>query len=172
MFTLYDVVRLRPLPYSADDRLYVIQEYRRPAAPQQAATGSSASSYLKWAADAESLAGPAAWSLPRGIFVTIDSHSEVVLRARSGFTLEPDVRAAIAGLGDRVAIAKVESLTHKAAALMAPLRFSARTAAIFAVLAVILSGVGIFAVVSYLSAPRRRELAIRSALGANPLAIT
>lgn len=96
----------------------------------------------------------------------------LVLRARSDFTLESDVRAAIAGLGDRVAIAKLESLTHRAAALMAPLRFSARTAAIFAVLAVILSGVGIFAVVSYLSSRRRRELAIRAALGANPLAIT
>ncbi len=90
-FAIYDAVLLRPLPYSRADRLFVLSEARR-------ATGSvtpdtaSATAYLYWREHATTLAGIAAvWSLPRGMFTTIEGRSEVLNRA----TASPDTFAVL-----------------------------------------------------------------------------
>jgi ABC-type antimicrobial peptide transport system permease subunit len=68
---------------------------------------------------------------------------------------DPGMSSAFAPLADRVDL------------LVAPARFRTRLLAGFAAVAVVLAGVGLFAVVSYAVARRTREIGIRMALGAD-----
>lgn len=86
--------------------------------------------------------------------------------AASGHTSA--VRAAIAGFDPTVPIYDVESLENRMRAEESPVAFAALLLNIYGGLAVLLAGIGVYGVLASAVASRRRELGIRSALGAEP----
>jgi predicted permease len=94
------------------------------------------------------------------LFRAAPGHDEVVAGVRLALiSLEKDLDVNIAAMSD---------VRWK---LVAPERFRTAVLAVFAVSAVFLSLVGIFGLVAYTVSQRRREIAIRVALGAMPLQI-
>lgn len=94
----------------------------------------------------------------------------ILLKTRDGQpNVEGELRRVIAGAGDGTAAIQVvwlkdvvESLTYRQA-------LSRRLLAFAGVFAVLLNGLGLYGVVSYWTALRTREMAIRQAIGATPL---
>jgi ABC-type antimicrobial peptide transport system permease subunit len=78
----------------------------------------------------------------------------------------PEVRTLLRAIESDAVIAKVEPLTASVAASVAARRLAALIMSGFATLAMTLAGIGLFGALSYSVAQRRRELAIRAALGA------
>jgi ABC-type antimicrobial peptide transport system permease subunit len=101
----------------------------------------------------------------------IDAQSLAVrIRPEAGST-PLEVAAAIQRhareLDGRVIVSRITTLEAVVASAMAPWRFSAWIFALFASLACLLAAVGLFSLVSLDVASRRREFAVRSAMGAS-----
>jgi ABC-type antimicrobial peptide transport system permease subunit len=79
----------------------------------------------------------------------------------------PMLRQAVAELDGELPVAQVETLARRRADSLARERFQTTLFAAFALLAVALAAVGVYGVTAYGVARRRRELAVRSALGAS-----
>jgi putative ABC transport system permease protein len=79
-----------------------------------------------------------------------------------------DVRAAVRALDPAVPIAEVQTLRDVVAQSLAGRRMRALPAVGFALLAVTVALVGVFATLTTLATERRRDLGIRAALGASP----
>ena len=77
-----------------------------------------------------------------------------------------DVRALVRATDPDAVIAAIEPLSVSVAASVGVRRLAAQVMAGFAAMAIGLAGVGLFGALSYSVAQRRRELAIRAALGA------
>jgi putative ABC transport system permease protein len=90
----------------------------------------------------------------------------VVRTAGDPAAFAPDVRALLRATDQEAVIAKVEPLVVSVAASLGARRLAALVMAGFATLAMALAGIGLFGALSYSVAQRRRELAIRAALGA------
>ncbi len=96
-------------------------------------------------------------------------HMALVMRtAGAPLALAPAARAAVSLIDPNQPVSRVASMDQIVASSVAARRFHMLVVAAFAGLAVILSLVGLYAVVAFSVAERRHELAVRAALGARP----
>jgi putative ABC transport system permease protein len=114
---------------------------------------------------------PRSQPLPE-IFVTyaVRQYSDlnIVFRAANPMTLVPAVEAAVQRLGPGRPVHEIRALEAYVADASADTRFALFVLGAFAVLAVILTAVGVYGVVAYATARRTREIAVRLTLGADP----
>lgn len=99
-------------------------------------------------------------------------HVKLAVRTDGGTgALAPRLRSAIAAIDPSLAVESVASMDERVADAVAPRRFSALTLAAFAGGALQLAAIGLYGLLSFSVAERRREIAVRLALGAEPPAI-
>ena len=85
--------------------------------------------------------------------------------------LAPRLRSAIAGIDPNLAVESIASMDERVADAVSPRRFSAMTLAAFAGGALQLAAIGLYGLLSFSVSERRREIAVRLALGAGPATI-
>ncbi len=82
------------------------------------------------------------------------------------------VRSAVRAIDPRLAVSDVRTMRDIVNAAIGGQRFAMQTLAVFAIVALVLSAIGIFGIVSQMVASRMHELGIRAALGATPGQLT
>ena len=95
------------------------------------------------------------------------SLSVVARTAGDPRALAGSIKKAIERLGPKRPVIDVQPLDDYVAAASADTRFALFVLAVFAVTAVVLTGIGVYGVVAYATARRTREIAVRRALGAD-----
>jgi putative ABC transport system permease protein len=109
--------------------------------------------------------------LPEGLYP--QSAITLVVRAdRDPLPLYPEMRRRIVDVDKDAFVLDVKPMTQLMSELLAPRRFSTILLSTFAVVALILSLAGIYAVIAHSVAQRTVEIGIRIAMGASPARVT
>ena len=93
---------------------------------------------------------------------------DLVLRGPHAITFLSGVKEAVQRLGARRPVHDVRLLNDYVGEASADTRFALFVLGVFAALAMILTAIGVYAIVAYATARRTREIAVRLALGADP----
>jgi predicted lysophospholipase L1 biosynthesis ABC-type transport system permease subunit len=105
--------------------------------------------------------------LPARSFTWADWELMLVVRtATAPKSLVEPIRARLAALDPMIPMAKVRTMDEYVAAAVSPTRFALVLSGALAALALLLTGVGIYGVLSFMLARSEHELGIRAALGA------
>ncbi len=109
--------------------------------------------------------------LPEGLYPQ-SAITLLVRTDRDPLALYPDIRRRIATIDKDAFVFDVKPMTQLIAESLAPRRFSTILLSTFAVVALILSLAGIYAVIAHSVAQRTFEIGIRIAMGASPARVT
>jgi putative ABC transport system permease protein len=92
----------------------------------------------------------------------------VLVRTRGDPLLAvPDIRRALRAADPDLALFDVRDMRDRAGDSWARLSYQTRILSVFAIIALLLAGMGIFAIIAHVISDRRREIGIRIALGAS-----
>lgn len=108
---------------------------------------------------------------PAGQFFFFSPGGLVVRIASAPAAFVPAIRQSIQTVDPHVAIHSVETMNTLLSRELSRPRTALAVAALFALMAVFLAAIGVYAVMSHEVVTRRHELAVRSALGASPARI-
>lgn len=109
--------------------------------------------------------------LPEGLYPQ-SAITLLVRTDRDPLALYPDMHARIAAVDKDAFVFDVKPMTQLIAESLAPRRFSTILLSAFAVVALMLSLAGIYAVIAHSVAQRTMEIGIRIAMGASPARVT
>ena len=90
----------------------------------------------------------------------------VILAEGDARALAPLVRQEIATLDRELAIESLQPMDQRVSDVVAPQRLSTELVGVFAAIALLLASVGLYGLLAYSTAQRRKEIALRMALGA------
>ena len=104
--------------------------------------------------------------------VSFGRHVKLAVRTTADpRSLVASVRSEIADIDRQLALQSIETMEDRLGVSVAPRRFSVMTLGAFAVGALLLAAIGLYGLLAFSVAERRREIALRVALGAEPPAI-